>query len=47
MEVSGQLDGPATLPPEQEGLWTPQELVWMLWRRERSFGPGGNQTPVP
>jgi hypothetical protein len=35
------------LPPEQKDGWTPQELVWMLGRRERSFGPGRNQTPVP
>jgi hypothetical protein len=50
MEVSCQLDGLEIypfLPPEQEGGWIPQELVWILWRTERSLGPGGNQTPVP
>jgi hypothetical protein len=51
MEVTGrQLHAPATLPPENqpsapigwEAGWAP-ELLWMLWRSEKSL-PAGNQT---
>jgi hypothetical protein len=47
MEVSGQLHGPAALPPGNEppspgtryiGGWVnPRAPVWMLWRRDKSI----------
>jgi hypothetical protein len=50
MEVSGELDAPAALPPGeeptgQEAGWAP-EPVWTLWRRETSLVLAGTKTPV-
>jgi hypothetical protein len=51
MEVSDQLYTPAALapwkePPVPTGLkvWCAPESVWVLWRREISLPPAGNQT---
>jgi hypothetical protein len=47
MEVSGQLQAPAALPPGKEPLeagWAP-EPVWTQWWREKFPAPVGTQTP--
>jgi hypothetical protein len=53
MQVSGQLQAPAALPPqkvrlvpiEQEDGWVP-EPIWTLWRGEESLFPAENRTPA-
>jgi hypothetical protein len=37
MEVSGELDDPAALPPGKEA-------VWMLWSRDKILASAGNRT---
>jgi hypothetical protein len=53
MEVSGQLHTIAALPPGKvppvptgQEADCAQELVWMLWSREKSLAPGQNRTPA-
>jgi hypothetical protein len=53
MEVSGQLQAQAVLPPRKEPLilidseagWVP-EPAWTLWNIEKSLAPAGNRTPA-
>jgi hypothetical protein len=53
MEVSGQLQAPAALPPGkeppvpfgEEAGWAP-EPVWTQWWREKFPAPAGNWAPV-
>jgi len=55
MEVSGQLDAPAVLPPGKELLipigyetgWGP-ETVWMQWQRQKipSLSLSGNESII-
>jgi hypothetical protein len=52
MELSDQLDAPATLSPGKgspvlvglEARWVP-EPVWTLWSKEKSLVPAENRTP--
>jgi hypothetical protein len=48
MELSGQLYAPADITPVsiyEEVGWAP-EVVWTLWKREKSFYAAGNRTPA-
>jgi hypothetical protein len=50
LEVSGQLQAPAALPPGKEPpvpiAGRAPEQVWALWSTEKSLAPSGNRTPA-
>jgi hypothetical protein len=44
--VCVQLHVLAATPPGKSPQY-PLDTAWMLWRRDESLAPAGNQTPIP